>query len=50
VAYFAATGASVGRLRVTVAGISLADVFFASLVYYVVRHSGEAKPLLRAFA
>jgi peptidoglycan/LPS O-acetylase OafA/YrhL len=46
VVFFAIHGAEISDSRVTVLGITLADAFFASLVYYVVRHSGEKSILL----
>ncbi len=47
VAFFVAVGADYTKLRVTVLGITIADLFFASLVYFIVRHSGESHLLLR---
>jgi peptidoglycan/LPS O-acetylase OafA/YrhL len=49
VAFFAIVGPEATRLRVTVFGITLADLFFASLVYYMGRHSGESSPHIRFF-
>lgn len=49
VAFFAVAGPDYQKPRVTVPGITIADLFFATLVYYLVRHSGERSLPLRAF-
>lgn len=46
-AYFGVAGSSDQSWRVTLFGISLSDMFFASLLYYVVRNAGTGVPLAR---
>jgi peptidoglycan/LPS O-acetylase OafA/YrhL len=48
-AFFAAAGSDYKNPRIFVLGVTLADLFFASLVYYIVRHSGESSLPLRLF-
>jgi peptidoglycan/LPS O-acetylase OafA/YrhL len=49
IAFFAVVGPNYAVRRVTVFGVTVADLFFASLVYYLVRHSGESSLPLRFF-
>lgn len=49
VVFFGIVGSDYCQLRVTLFGTTVADLFFASLVYYIVRHSGESAIILRAF-
>jgi peptidoglycan/LPS O-acetylase OafA/YrhL len=49
VAFFAIAGPEYTKHSVSVLGITLADLFFASLVYYIVRHTGESSLPLRFF-
>lgn len=47
VIFFAWSSGSLALRQVTVIGISIADLWFASLIYYVIRYAGEDVPLLR---
>jgi peptidoglycan/LPS O-acetylase OafA/YrhL len=49
VAFYAVAAAHPRHYPFTVFGITAANAFFASLVYYVVRHTGESAVILRIF-
>lgn len=48
VGFFAIVGGDYLKASVAGAGTTIADLFFALLVYYVVRHTGEGSLLLRS--